>query len=435
MKRQYIILQGDAIKRLRELPDESVHCCVTSPPYWGLRDYQTGAWEGGDSECEHSCGGQVQDTKAPGAITSGVRPGCNASVCKKCGAVRIDNQLGLEITPEEYINKMVEVFREVRRVLRSDGTLWLNIGDSYCASATGSNSQEPSRLQGGKNTQIEASKRPSKLVAGLKPKDLVGIPWMLAFALRADGWWLRQDIIWHKPNPMPESVTDRCTKSHEYVFLLTKSARYYYDAESIKEPTVTNDGNVRDRETTRLNNSPGRKRMEGLTTNNYEMRNKRSVWSVTTTPYAEAHFATFPTDLIEPCILAGTSQEGCCDQCGAPWIREVEKISATSKECPKTVAAHKARGGTGTPVGTVGKSGSGRINGSVTTVGWSPSCDCGLEPTPCTVLYPFSGAGTTALVAVRHNRKAIGIELNPEYVAMSEKRIYEDAPLFAGSGA
>ena len=204
---------------------------------------------------------------------------------------------------ECYVCRMVVVFREVRRVLADDATLWLNLGDSYA------NDGKWGGKTGGKQAYLGDNNRKQvgrgKRITGLKPKDLIGIPWMVAFALRADGWYLRQDIIWSKPNPMPESVTDRCTKAHEYIFMLTKSQKYYFDNEAIKEPCVTNDNTVRDRETTRLNNTPGRKRMGGLTTNNYESRNKRSVWTVTTNPYKGAHFATFPSALIEPCILAG----------------------------------------------------------------------------------------------------------------------------------
>jgi DNA modification methylase len=198
------IRTGDCLDLLRSMPAESVHCCVTSPPYWGLRDYGTARWEGGDAECEH-----VRLKRGDHSTIDGGNYQSREiyrEACGKCGAVCVDGQLGLERTPEEYIAKMVEVFRELRRVLRNDGTLWLNIGDCY---------------QGGNRGTF----------GDLKPKDLVGIPWMLAFALRADGWWLRQDIIWSKPNPMPESVTDRCTKAHEYLFLLTKSARYYFNQE------------------------------------------------------------------------------------------------------------------------------------------------------------------------------------------------------------
>jgi len=229
-----MIHHGDALTILRTLPDESVNCCVSSPPYWGLRDYGTGTWSGGDTTCVHSVGGQVQDSKAPGAITTGQRPGVDASTCQLCGATRIDQQIGLEKTPEEYTARLVEVFREVRRVLRKDGTCWVNLGDSYNAHP---GQRKTTDAAGPKQVTNEGAQgAPSRYVANLKPKDLVGIPWRVAFALQADGWWLRSDIIWAKPNPMPESVRDRCTRSHEYIFMLTKSAKYWYDAAAIAEP-------------------------------------------------------------------------------------------------------------------------------------------------------------------------------------------------------
>jgi DNA modification methylase len=253
-----VTLCMDCIDGMRQLDLESVNCCVTSPPYYGLRDY-----------------------------------GC-------------DGQIGREQTPEEYITKLVDVFREVKRVLRDDGTLWVNIGDSYCGTGSKGNFRDPKNTSGRNGQGISLTGK----ICGIKSKDLIGIPWMLAFALRADGWYLRQDIIWAKPNPMPESVKDRCTKSHEYIFLLSKSPKYYFDAGAIAEPTVTQDDVQRDRDNSRLNNVPGRARMGGLTTNNYETRNKRSVWTVTTVPCKLAHFAVFPPKLIEPCILAGCPSGG-----------------------------------------------------------------------------------------------------------------------------
>jgi len=286
---------GDALSVLRELPEESVQCCVTSPPYWGLRDYGTAEWEGGDSECPHRVGGRVQDTKARGAIVAGVRPGVDASRCLDCGALREDRQLGIEPTPEEYVAKMVEVFGDVRRVLRDDGTLWLNIGDSYNAYIGGAGPS--SSLSRGAQTTARPS-LPSGYGLrhkGLKPKDLVGIPWRVAFALQADGWYLRSDIIWAKPAPMPESVRDRPTKAHEYLFLLSKSPTYQYDADAIAEPSI-HEG--------RVFAYDGTQKMVGAT------RNRRSVWTVMTKPYPGAHSATFPPDLIEPCILAGAPAGG-----------------------------------------------------------------------------------------------------------------------------
>lgn len=257
-----MIICGDAQEKLKELPSESVNCCVTSPPYLWLRDYG------------------------------------------------IDGQIGLEDTPQEYIDKLVSVFRDVRRVLKDDGTLWLNIGDSWNAAGRGSLEFSERAAKQATNSGSITATTGKTLFKGCKPKDMIGIPWMLAFALREDGWYLRQDIIWHKPNPMPESVTDRCTKSHEYIFLLSKSKTYYFNNDAIAEPTVTYDYSVRDRDNTRLNNVAGRTRMQGLVTNQYEKRNKRDVWSVTTKPFRGAHFAVFPEDLIEPCILAGCPKGG-----------------------------------------------------------------------------------------------------------------------------
>ena len=268
-----MILVGDCIASMRALPEKSVQTCVTSPPYFGLRDYGH------------------------------------------------EGQIGLEPTPDEFVGKLVEVFREVRRVLADDGTLWLNLGDSYAAQRGGTH-QPAETLAGGKGGKTEDGERVNRdrfdgynptrnaTAIGLKHKDLIGIPWRVAFALQADGWYLRQDIIWHKPNPMPESVRDRCTKAHEYIFLLSKSERYYFDAAAIAEPAinagkvVTNNngknGQMGDFGATR----GGFMKSEGVTVK--DTRNRRSVWTVTTKPFKGAHFATFPPDLIEPCILAGS---------------------------------------------------------------------------------------------------------------------------------
>lgn len=333
-----MILHGDCFEMLATLPSGSAQMCVTSPPYWGLRDYGVGG------------------------------------------------QLGLEESPEEYVNKLRLIFEQVRRVLKDDGTLWLNLGDSYSGSGKGAYADGIVRLTDKskkQNTSVGTSQGIfKKTTSGLKDKDLVGIPWRVAFALQADGWYLRQDIIWHKPNPMPESVRDRCTKAHEYMFLLSKRPTYYFDVDAIKEPSVsvTGSGNkVRKARpgqeslgigaqagsipwTPRLGKIIGRGEQgysaargndrdnSGGFPNPQGTRQKRSVWTVTPKPFKGAHFATFPPDLIEPCILAGS------------------KVGDT-------------------------------------------------------VLDPFFGAGTTGLVANKHARKYIGIELNPEYVAMAQKRI------------
>ncbi len=531
--RQSRILAGDVLDVLPKLEAESVQCCVTSPPYWGLRDYGTAEWEDGEAGCDHVVAeirtrGALAEWSAEHAAGGGhaVPKQLQAkSVCPKCGARRIDSQIGLEPTPEEYVAKLVEVFREVRRVLRPDGTLWLNLGDSYCGAPKGnpgSGLNSHSRALGVKEHRYDKSKVP-----GLKPKDLVGIPWRVAFALQADGWWLRSDIIWAKPNPMPESVTDRPTKSHEYMFLLAKgqwksrvvevsnlpgevlhlggdfrasspnvwanefcvglataifdcaqsehdfslrlldsevrqkrvddgdgpavsglpvmhraavwasrflgshvpakeflhelnrmgvalsdsnylligdgaaqvllppeitrygegtvaihhpgevrkldlvhnrivsstpsTCKYYFDAEAVRESSVDPDGRARAKITGR--GSQGFAAARGNDRDNSggfpsdAGRNIRSVWTIATQPYKEAHFATFPPALVEPCIKAGSAEGG-------------------------------------------------------------------------TVLDPFAGSGTTGMVANRLNREFIGVELNPEYAKMAEARIRDDAPLF-----
>ena len=320
---------GDCLEVLPTLPSVSVQACITSPPYFGLRDY-----------------------------------GC-------------DGQVGMEPTPEEYVAKMVEVFREVRRVLRDDGTLWLNLGDSY---SRGDRRSVPPQRGAAASSKDEAKYCFDSTAAmmgdhpTIKPKDLIGIPWRVAFALQADGWYLRQDIIWHKPNPMPESVTDRCTKAHEYLFLLSKSQRYYYDADAIREPSITpadGRGSTEERKMmghpSRYGNTSGMaSRGEGFSMPSIAPpeggRNKRSVWTVTMQPFKGAHFAVFPEALIEPCVMAG---------------------------CPE--------GGT--------------------------------------VLDPFAGSGTTGIVAKRNGCDFIGVELNPDYAEMARKRVANENPVLWTQGA
>ena len=311
------ILEGNCLDTLKQLPDECVNTCITSPPYWGLRDYGTATWIGGDPNCNHMRDSKVNpngntDTghKAMFDQENAVGDAIYKSECPKCGAKRKDQQLGLEDTPDQFVENLVNVFREVRRVLKDDGTVWLNLGDSYHRSGSDQPTQKGMLNTSGINEKYGWDHKHKNKLINLKPKDLVGIPWKVAFALQADGWYLRQDIIWHKPNPMPESVKDRCTKSHEYIFLLSKNAHYYFDQEAIKESTTTKDNIIRNRDETKLNNTPGRTRMEGLKTNEYETKNKRSVWTVTTKPYSEAHFATYPHDLIIPCIKAGCPENG-----------------------------------------------------------------------------------------------------------------------------
>jgi len=343
------ILQGNVNDKLKEIEADSIQCVVTSPPYWGLRDYGTASWEGGDENCQH-----IEPRQVRGKNTAKQRSnnqgegGSTWEICQHCGAKRIDQQIGLEKTPEEYVENMVKVFREIKRVLRDDGTLWLNLGDSY----NGSSSKGGIGIVNTKKYHDTCDTNHRRNAKNLKQKDLIGIPWRVAFALQADGWYLRQDIIWHKPNPMPESVTDRCTKSHEYIFLLSKSAKYFYDNDAIAEKTLTMDNSDRDRDLTKLNNTNGQPRHGGFQHNQYQTRNKRSVWTINTKPYKDAHFAVFPPKLPELCIKAGSSE------------------------------------------------------GDV-------------------ILDPFFGSGTTGWVAQRLGRKWIGIELNPEYIKIAEKRFIQ----------
>lgn len=363
---------GDSREIIKTLPDNSVNCVVTSPPYFGLRDYGTAKWEGGSNNCTHEYqkGGRKESSKKQ-KTNDGTQFSQYEHECKKCGAIRVDSQMGLEQTPNEYVNSMVELFRDIKRVLRDDGTVWLNIGDSYSGSG-GAGSWSKDR-----NGQINNANRK---VEGLKPKDLIGIPWMLAFALRNDGWYLRNDIIWAKPNPMPESVRDRLTKSHEHIFLLSKNKNYYFDNMAIAEPAVwtskrienSDRGYAKKEDGTGLHPQHHGNRMSGKVIGQTQdghkgpfsangkvranlkkgipVRNKRDVWFITLKAFKGAHFATFPKDLIEPCVLAG---------------------------CPE---------------------------GGI-------------------VLDPFFGAGTTGLVAENLNRNWIGIELNDDYCKMAIERI------------
>lgn len=385
---EFKILLGNSKEKLKEIPDNSVDCCITSPPYYGLRDYGTGRWVGGDPNCPHRRLSKYSPSTSTGhaqpELAGNVGDAIYKTVCPLCGAVREDSQIGLEETPEAYVASLMEVFEEVRRVLKPTGTFWLNIGDTYNGAKSG-------------NTEIykhpkvaESSDFTKKKWGELPNKSLIGIPWRVAFALQDAGWTLRQDIIWHKPNPMPESVKDRCVKSHEYIFLLSKEPRYFFDYEAIQEEAITNenrpDGIVRDREwgyDSKRNNNPeaylanpkAKNRIGGTKYGDNDdsfyrtksgnewnpqvgedeetiMRNKRDVWTVKPDSFKGAHFTTFPPKLIEPMVLAGCPREG-------------------------------------------------------------------------VVLDPFTGSGTTGVVALLNGRNFIGCELNPEYHEMATKRIQE----------
>ena len=378
----------DADARHIPLADESVQCCVTSPPYWGLREYaglQDQVWKDG-----------------------------------WCG------QLGLEPTPQMYVDHLVQIFREVRRVLRQDGTCWIVLGDSYAATTKGSGGYNPKQ---DRNRGSWHNERSWQIPNGLKPKDLCGIPWRVAFALQADGWWLRSDCIWSKPNPMPESVTDRPTKAHEYVFLLAKSERYFYDVMAIAEPAV-HAGEVRitspsgfARQAVGLGIKPTGNAVVGSRVHIGSTRNCRSVWEIATQAYGGTHFATYPEELPRRCIKAGTSECGGCRFCGAPW----ERITHSS------VRFESGSGRSGNP--PAGKwLGSGQdTSGSYDirmgpvvespTIGWSPTCRCRNQhgrTVPQLVLDPFGGSGTTARVAIQLGRKAMSLDLS--YHNLAKKR-------------
>jgi DNA modification methylase len=458
------IRQGDVLEVLRTLPDESVHYCITSPPYWGLRAYKTEPqiWCG-DPSCHHQfreelphgrrgnrgvsgTGGKLH----PALEESGQGPGAGGGgrFCVGCGAWR--GELGLEPTPELYIAHIVKIFHQMWRVLRNDGTLWLVLGDSYAGSwgnqgrKEGRGTQRPIHVPVIQNFELYPNihSRTGSWVNShrtLKPKDLIGIPWRVALALQADGWYLRSDIIWAKPNPMPESVTDRPTKSHEYLFLLAKSERYYYDAEAIREPvsSKTLSAHTSPRKASGVE-SAGEKlnlwmeRQGGRY--HPQRRNKRSVWTIATEPYAGAHFATYPTALVEPCIKAGSSEHGCCGACGAPWQRVVRRTSVVpiDYEGKWSVAAPQASGRRMLAnVRARRRAGEDHDHPFPlpTTVGWKRTCTHGQDPVPCTVIDPFCGSGTTGVVALGLGRRFIGVELNPPYVEMARRRIAGDAPL------
>ena len=400
------IMIGDCLDQLKKLPDESVHCCVTSPPYWGLRKYKG----------------------EPGII-------------------------GLEPTFEEHLSNLVEVFREVRRVLRKDGTCWLNYGDAYVKQqglnpdGTGrlpkvptmtsahptkrTNADEPA----GWTTRSQPGMRPTRGNAqAWKPKDLMMMPSRVALALQADGWWIRSEIVWHKPNPMPESCTDRPTSAHEKLYLLSKSARYFYDGDAVRVPHVSDPNHYGSPKPTEMKMPAGvRGRLDKGGPRHYNPvgANLRNVWKIATHSFSEAHFATFPPKLVEPCIKAGTSQRGVCKQCGGPWERDTgEKVSTEGRGSGNKELHHQ--GDRGLPDGHSNSHRGCSIPWKPTmtlTTGWSPTCQCTPQTSvPATVLDPFAGAGTVGLVAQRLGRDSILIEISEEYAEMSQQRIEKDNP-------
>lgn len=411
------LMHGDCLDVLPTLPAESIQCVVTSPPYYGLRDYGTASWDGGDPACDHGAERVARRQAERQPSLGGGVPGSlrdkPVTACP-CGAQRIDRQLGLEKSPQEYVDKLVAVFREVRRVLHPSGVAFLNLGDGYA----------------------------SKPFApwGIKPKDLLQIPARVAMALQLDGWTLRSEIIWAKKAPMPESARDRPTCAHEKVFLLTRSERYFYDADAVAEEAMQSSGGWQLRskagvDTSRGLRCPDRGDGGGCIGPNRagSTRNLRNVWHLNPEPFAGAHFATMPATLAERCIKAGTSEKGQCPHCGSPWVRVVEKAAApppyrpTNQPIRRLAVSDAGQGTNGTGESTLG------MSTSTSTTGWSPSCACpgAHEPVPQTVLDPFAGAATTLLVSDRLQRHAVGIELSPDYLAMARRRIEGDCPLFA----
>ncbi len=371
-------LQGDVFDKIKELEDNSIDCVVTSPPYWGLRDYG------------------------------------------------VSGQLGLEPTYQEHIQNIVKLFKVIKPKLKDSATVWLNYGDSYAATINGT------KVKDIKNDDRKFVDKPFCTIQGsIKPKDLVMIPNRIAIALQDDGWWIRSEIIWHKPNPMPESVKDRPTNCHEKIWLITKNKKYYYDAEAVREPcqnetikrmTLGNKGKIGNNK-----NSTGWKQL-----NNYwgseqsvkdanKGRNRRNVWTITTKPFKDAHFATFPKDLIEPCIKAGCPEKVCV-KCGKPQIKEFYRDKSTL-----LVKRNKRDGDGDRAVGGVYQKWLEENPPEITT---KPSCNCNADFKPGVVLDPFGGSGTTGIVAVENNRKAILIELNKEYIHIAKKRINKELGLF-----
>ncbi len=417
---------ANADSRRLPLGDGSVHMIATSPPYWGLRDYGTAKWEGGDPECDHAPDkrGSRFATPVSSKRASNAGSGTASERDCRCGAKRIDNQLGLERVHDClawargdepcgacYVCHLREWAREMWRVLRDDGVMFLNLGDSYQSS----NSPQVTQTKDVGLSRAGVDKRPPR-VPGLKPKDLVGIPWRVALALQADGWYLRSDIIWAKPNPMPESVTDRPTKSHEYIFLLTKSARYFWDGEAVKEGAIKGYGGstfekgktARARAALSPVGTLPRENLDGASG-----RNLRSVWNVATQPYSGAHFATWPEALVETMVKAGTPERGVCPVCGKPWERVVRKGAAVNRpDNPNDVLPYTANGSTshGTGATTLHKA---RV---VETTGWQAGCSHDAAPVPAIVLDPFAGSGTTLLVARRLGRIGLGFDLSLTYL-------------------
>ena len=468
------------------LPDKSVHCIVTSPPYWGLRDYGLSEWEGGDPECSHT----IRNPNTPRQTISGSSkvhdPGLQvfAGDCRRCGATQTAKGIGLESTLAEWIQNIVAVFRELKRVLRDDGSVWLNLGDAYYG-GKGQNSYryvsthlDRDTLQR-EYTNVSHTRVLDLPQDGLKAKSLIGMPWRVAFALQDDGvdvgalrviqrtidefhaafegeamppkamailnrlyseyaeakgdsWYLRSSIIWHKTNPMPESTKDRPGTSHEYIFLLTKKPKYFYDAEAVRQPGKIHNGQAG---TFSRSGSVSEHIIPGQSAAEHRPRtdrvpsgvNLRTVWTFATQPYKGAHFATFPEELPRRCILAGTSEKGVCAGCGAPWKRILNVSGGTIGTSWHDHSDDREQGqGQQSPFGgDMSKVDYGAGVYRRETLGWEPTCKCGPDADiiPALVLDPFSGSGTTLSVAQSLGRWSVGLDLNEEYLTLAQKRI------------
>lgn len=438
---------GDCRDVLKTLPAQSVHCVVTSPPYFGLRDYGSGEWEGGDPTCEHRVRtpSAVAKSQASSTLTSTSREVVGHTkegyrgVCARCGARRVDRQIGLEADVAAYVAALMDVFAEVWRVLRDDGSLFLNLGDSYAGSGKG-----PTGKHGvGHHEQRQGFHTPGRAAGVIRAKSMMLIPERILLALSDAGWIVRDKIVWHKLAPMPSSATDRCTGAWEPVYHLTKQQRYYADMEAVREPHAEVSLRRLEYEERRTsdNGHKSQTRQGGMKANEVKLNpngaNLRNVWSLSPAPFDASalgvdteHYATYPVELARRCVSIGTSDKGVCAKCGKPWVRVVASASL-NPFCPRVEAG--ARSGS-LDRGYNENHGNGMSHdlGVVrTTTGWQPSCKCDAPVAPAVVLDPFAGAGTTLLVANRLGRHAIGIELNPKYARLEEARIRADAGMFA----
>lgn len=447
------VILGDALTVLKTLPSESVHCCITSPPYLGLRDYGTAQWEGGDPECDHLVPSHQGQTgqRADRSFTAFVP---FREECGKCGAHRIDQQIGLEPDLESWVAALVAVFVEVRRVLRSDGLCFVNLGDSYWNGGGEKRDGGHGFVDGGKQKLLAAkgSLLQSKMEdAGLKPKDLIGQPWRLAFALQADGWYLRSAFPWVKRSAMPESVQDRPTSALEYIFMFSKSQRYYCDMTAVRKIT----GNEMSWEEYDRRTAPGATWESGGLSfyagkNKHDgghshpsgrnLRNADFWYESLVPPYGlvgmgddivgldvvnagtdEAHYAAFPERLVLPLVKMGTSEHGCCSECGAPWMRQVTKQGGTTSSwvdhAKDATEGYHGKGATAAALAY--ESGEYQVR----TIGWAPGCKHEAPTQHAIVLDPFAGTGTTCAVAAKAGRDYLGIELSPAYVEMAERRL------------